>query len=142
MAVLYFGIRRMEQIVLHYLSDRENLVKILKSNYRKYGKKSVISYKSYHNTEWYEFRIHDEKKDLTYSYKLYAESSKCVHRVTMTEKCSSYNENNDEYTEKQLFYGHAFYSADFYPCKGESKLRCYDISDVPSEGKIVKSMQN
>lgn len=38
MAVLYFGIRRMEQIVLHYLSDREDLVKILKSNYRKYGK--------------------------------------------------------------------------------------------------------
>lgn len=102
----------------------------------------MISYKSCRNTEWYEFHIHDEKKDLTYRYKLYAESSKCSCRVTMTEKCSSYNINTDEYMEKQLFYSHAFYSFDFYPCKGESKLRCYDISDVPSEGKIVKSMQN
>ena len=133
MAVNYFGKRRLEKIFFNYISDRKDLVKSVKLEFKKYGKENIIMYRKHRGSEWFEINgIYDENDDKSVCYKIHTMTSDKGCHVSMSEKHTEYV-NDDNGIIKEVFYGHAYYRADFQPYDGDPKLKFHEICKTSSE---------
>ena len=119
MAVNYFGKRRLEKIFFNYISDRKNLIKIVKSDLKKYSKEQVMNYHKYRGLEWFKIKIYDEKNNTSTYFELYTSTYDKGCRISMTERHIEHTDDFEEDdTTRKVFYGHAYYTEDFYPYAG------------------------
>ena len=108
MSVNYFGKRRLEKILLNYISENKEFTETINAKIRK----DFINYRRYNGLE--EFQIGTFEISTITSDKM-CHISLCI---------SEYDEND---VKKVKIYEHARYTADFYPYDGEPKLKCYEI---------------
>lgn len=131
MAVNYFGKRRLEKIFFNYISDRKELTKTVKKDLKELGKEFVFHYRKNRGSEWFKVSAYDEYNSIAVYFELYTDTSDKGCHISMSEW---HSEDDELENKRQVFYGHAYYTEDFCPHSGETKLQCFEIRKTSERG--------
>lgn len=124
----YFGRRRLELILLHYLADQPELIQDIKQSCKEYGKDVVLQYKKSHGNEWLHCTAYEISTQTEYDFRIF-----CMwfsgHRCSIEVKAGS------EYEDlENVHSGYAYYDENFYPIVGDAKLCCRKLCKIPLIG--------
>ncbi|GAB5082017.1 hypothetical protein Osc1_11900 [Hominimerdicola sp. 21CYCFAH17_S] len=131
----YMGKSRLIKILYQYLKDTssDKLMK-LEEERKEWRKQNhdIIYYRKYRGSEWLEVSISFD--DTSYSFILYScANNEGQRRLELTEKRNRWNEKTQDDENSQIFYGNAFYDAQFNPSGGNAELKCFEIR----KGQII-----
>ncbi len=128
----YFGQRRLEKILLHFLADQPELAQDIRQNCKEFGRNIVFQYKKRQGTEWLHCTAYETSTDRAYDF-----SFCCMwflgHRCSLEVKNCS--ESEEDF--RTIYSGYAYYDENFYPIVGDTRLCCRKLCKIPLDGEKI-----